>query len=93
MRLAVFNLELQEGLEESLFTGLDADPFDEAQIIYSWGCPPATSWGRIASKQEAQQRRTWMLREQEFNFRPFEPIRSELIDEGSGLVCIASIEI
>src|SRR5687767_3080593 len=29
LRFAVFNLELNEGLAESLATGLDADPFDE----------------------------------------------------------------
>src|SRR5207247_10759624 len=28
LRFAVFNLELNEGLTESLATGLDADPFD-----------------------------------------------------------------
>src|SRR6266498_5150263 len=30
LRFAVFNLELHEGLAESVLTGLDADPFDEA---------------------------------------------------------------
>ena len=29
LRFTVFNLELNEGLAESLATGLDADPFDE----------------------------------------------------------------
>src|SRR6266498_2579709 len=29
LRFAVFNLELNEGLAESLATGLDADPFDQ----------------------------------------------------------------
>ena len=29
LRFAVFNLELNEGLAESLATGLDADPFDD----------------------------------------------------------------
>ena len=29
LRFAIFNLELNEGLAESLATGLDADPYDE----------------------------------------------------------------
>lgn len=88
LRFTVFNVELQEGLEESLLTGLDADPFDEVCDHLLVEHSPT---GDIVGTYRLQTGSTAAANlgyysEQEFDFRPFEPIRSELIELGRACV-------
>jgi putative hemolysin len=88
LRFSVFNLELQEGLAESKLTGLDADPFDAvcdhllvehlptAEIVGTYRLQTGTTASNRIGYYSAQ----------EFDFRPFEPIRSELIELGRACV-------
>src|SRR5580765_8526412 len=88
LRFAVFNLELNEGLAESLATGLDADPFDEVCDHLLVEHVPS---GEIVGTYRLQTGLTAMenlgyYSQQEFDFRPFEPIRAELIELGRACV-------
>lgn len=88
LRFAVFNLELNEGLAESLATGLDADPFDE---ICSHLLVKHVPTGEIVGTYRLQTGRTagrnrGYYSEQEFDFSPFESIRRELIELGRACV-------
>jgi putative hemolysin len=88
LRFAVFNLELQEGLAESALTGLDADPFDDVcDHLLVEHLPTAEIVGtyRLQTGTTAMNRLGYYS-EQEFDFRPFEPIRSELIELGRACV-------
>lgn len=88
LRFLVFNLELQEGLEESIMTGLDADPFDEVcDHLLVEHLPSGETVGtyRLQTGTTAVAHLGYYS-EQEFDFRPFEPIRSELIELGRACV-------
>ena len=88
LRFAVFNLELNEGLVESLATGLDADPFDDAcDHLVVEHLPTAEIVGtyRLQSGASAARQRGYYS-EQEFDFRPYETIRGELIELGRACV-------
>src|ERR1043165_190471 len=81
LRFQVFNLELNEGLEQSYATGLDEDPFDavcdhlivehlpSASVVGTYrlqtGCKAAAHPGYYCA--------------QEFAFEVFEPFREEMI--------------
>src|SRR5438067_9314818 len=76
LRFAVFNLELNEGLVESLATGLDADPFDDVCDHLLVEHVPS---GEIVGTYRLQTGLTatenlGYYSQQEFDFRPFEPI-------------------
>src|SRR5258708_19101788 len=84
LRFAVFNLELNEGLAESLATGLDADPFDEACEHLLVEHVPT---GNVVGTYRLQTGPTAALNggyysEQEFDFSPFESLRAEMIELG-----------
>jgi len=88
LRFAVFNLELNEGLAESLATGLDADPYDEACDHLLVEHVPT---GNVVGTYRLQTGPTAALNggyysEQEFDFLPFESIRAELIELGRACV-------
>src|SRR5258708_5891443 len=88
LRFAVFNLELNEGLAESLATGLDADPFDEVcdhLIVKHLTTGEIVGTYRLQTGRTAAANRGYYS-EQEFDFRPFEPIRAELIELGRACV-------
>jgi putative hemolysin len=88
LRFAVFNLELNEGLAESLATGLDADPFDEVcDHLLVEHVPTGEIVGtyRLQSGLTARNNRGYYS-EQEFDFSPFESIRHELIELGRACV-------
>jgi putative hemolysin len=88
LRFAVFNLELQEGLAESLATGLDADPFDEVcNHLLVEHVPTGEIVGtyRLQTGLIAASNRGYYS-EQEFDFSPFESIRRELIELGRACV-------
>jgi len=88
LRFAVFNVELNEGLAESVATGLDADPFDEiCDHLLVEHIPTGEIVGtyRLQTGTTAASSRGYYS-EQEFDFHPFEPIRSELIELGRACV-------
>lgn len=88
LRFAVFNLELQEGLAESVATGLDADAFDEVcDHLLVEHIPSGQIVGtyRLQSGLTAAAQRGYYS-EQEFDFGPFEIIRGELIELGRACV-------
>src|SRR5437870_11377292 len=88
LRFAVFNLELNEGLAESLVTGLDADPFDQVcDHLLVEHVPTGEIVGtyRLQTGPIAAANRGYYS-EQEFDFRPFEAIRAELIELGRACV-------
>src|SRR6266853_1663442 len=88
LRFAVFNLELNEGLAESLATGLDADPFDQAcDHLLVEPVPTGNVVGtyRLQTGPTATRNRGYYS-EQEFDFSPFESIRTELIELGRACV-------
>ena len=88
LRFAVFNLELNEGLAESLATGLDADPFDDVcDHLLVEHVPTGEIVGtyRLQTGLTAAENLGYYS-EREFDFRPFEPIRAELIELGRACV-------
>lgn len=89
LRFAVFNLELGEGLQESEATGKDADPFDavcDHLLIESVVSGDIIGTYRLQTGAVAAQNIGYYS-EQEFDFSPFESIRSETIELGRA--CIA----
>lgn len=88
LRFAVFNLELNEGLAESLASGLDADPFD---AVCDHLLVEHVPTGEIVGTYRLQTGRTaaenlGYYSAQEFNFRPYEPMRGQLIELGRACV-------
>lgn len=88
LRFNVFNLELNEGLEQSFHTLLDADPFDEicdhllvediasGEVVGTYrlqsGVRAGTGWGYYSAT--------------EFDLAPLEPIRKEIVELGRACV-------
>lgn len=88
LRFSVFNVELNEGLSESRATGLDADPFDAVcDHLVVQHVPSDTIVGtyRLQTGLTAGANLGYYS-EQEFDFKPFEPIRTELIELGRACV-------
>jgi len=88
LRFQVFNLELQEGLEQSYVTGLDEDPFDSVcDHLIVEHLPSATVVGtyRLQTGSNAARHLGYYCA-QEFEFRVFEPFREELIELGRACV-------
>ncbi|HXJ58251.1 MAG TPA: GNAT family N-acetyltransferase [Verrucomicrobiae bacterium] len=88
MRFAVFNLELNEGLAESLTTGLDADPFDavcDHLLVEHVPTGEIVGTYRLQTGLTAAENLGYYS-EQEFDFHPFEPIRAQLIELGRACV-------
>src|SRR5690349_1418857 len=77
LRFQVFNLELNEGLEQSYATGLDEDPFDAVcDHLIVEHLPSANVVGtyRLQTGHNAAAYRGYYC-EQEFEFQIFEPFR------------------
>lgn len=88
LRFAVFNLELNEGLAESLATGFDADPFDEVcdhLLVEHVQTGEVVGTYRLQTGLTASENLGYYS-EQEFDFRPFEPIRAQLLELGRACV-------
>ena len=88
LRFEVFNLELNEGLEQSFATGLDADPFDavcDHLVVEHLPSGHIIGTYRLQTGVSAAANRGYYS-EQEFDFQPFEPIRAELIELGRACV-------
>lgn len=89
LRFRVFNMELGEGLEESLDSGRDSDKFDS--VCDHLLIEHVTS-GEIIGTYRLQTGKRALgnlgyYSEQEFEFAPFESLRSEIIELGRA--CIA----
>jgi putative hemolysin len=88
LRFLVFNLELNEGLEQSYATGLDEDPFDAVcDHLIIEHLPSANIVGtyRLQTGQNAAAYRGYYCA-QEFEFDVFEPLRAEMIELGRACV-------
>ncbi|MDB6111018.1 MAG: hemolysin [Pedosphaera sp.] len=88
LRFQVFNIELNEGLERSYETCLDADPFDE---VFDHLLVEETRTGEVVGAYRMQTGRRareakGYYSEQEFDFAPFEPYRDELVELGRAAV-------
>ena len=88
LRFQVFNLELNEGLEQSYATGLDEDPFDAVcDHLIVEHLPSANIVGtyRLQTGRNAAAYRGYYCA-QEFEFQVFEPLRPEMIELGRACV-------
>jgi putative hemolysin len=88
LRFLVFNLELNEGLEESYRTCLDADPFDavcDHLLVEHVLTGEVVGTYRLQAGREVTPPRTFYCA-QEFDFTPFESLRSGLVELGRACV-------
>ncbi|MGB9032866.1 MAG: GNAT family N-acyltransferase [Acidobacteriaceae bacterium] len=84
LRFKVFNIELGEGLESSFKTGLDQDQFDlfcDHLIVEDRSRREVVGTYRMQSGTTAAQKLGYYS-EQEFDFSPYEPIRSQVLELG-----------
>jgi len=88
LRFQVFNLELNEGLEQSYTTGLDEDPFDavcDHLIVAHLPSSNIVGTYRLQTGQNAAAHYGYYCA-QEFEFEVFEPWREEMIELGRACV-------
>src|SRR6266498_4091264 len=88
LRYRIFNVELKEGLAESATTGRDEDPFDaicDHLIIEHLPTQEVVGTYRLQTGRMAVAARGYYS-EQEFDFAPFEPLRSHIIELGRACV-------
>jgi putative hemolysin len=88
LRFEVFNLELNEGLQHSYTTQRDEDPFDgvcDHLLVEHVPTGHVVGTYRLQTGSSAGLNRGYYS-EQEFDFRPYEPIRGELIELGRACV-------
>lgn len=88
LRFEVFNLELHEGLSESYLTGLDEDPFDrfcDHLFVEDLRTGQPVGTYRVQTGSTAALHLGYYS-EQEFDFRPFEPYRTEIVELGRACV-------
>jgi putative hemolysin len=88
LRYEVFNLEMSEGLESSHATAHDFDSFDAVVDHIIVKC----AWSeRVVGTYRLQtgataERHLGYYSEREFNFRPFEPLRREVLELGRACI-------
>jgi putative hemolysin len=88
LRFEVFNLELNEGLAESHFTGLDVDAFDaicDHLIIEEANSGEIVGTYRLQTGERAAANIGYYS-EREFDFTPFESFRKQVIELGRACV-------
>jgi putative hemolysin len=88
LRFQVFNLELNEGLQDSYLTGRDEDPFDavcDHLIVEHQPTKAVIGTYRLQTGEKAA-RRPGSCCEQEFDFAVFEPLRAEVVELGRACV-------
>jgi putative hemolysin len=88
LRFEVFNLELNEGLVESHFTGLDVDLFDSVcdhLIIEHVATDEIVGTYRLQTGVHAAANIGYYS-EREFDFTPYESLRGEMIELGRACV-------
>jgi putative hemolysin len=88
LRFQVFNLELNEGLENSFHACLDADPFDEIcdhLLVMETVSGEVVGCYRMQTGVRAREGKGYYS-EQEFDFTPFERLRGEMLELGRASV-------
>jgi putative hemolysin len=88
LRFEVFNLELNEGFQESFITGRDEDPFDpvcDHLIVEHLPSQKVVGTYRLQTGANAAKHLGYYCA-QEFEFEVFEPFRSEIIELGRACV-------
>ncbi len=88
LRFTVFNLELHEGLDTSLATQLDEDPFDaicDHLLVEHLETKEVVGTYRLQMGNTAKANRGYYS-EQEFDFAPFEPMREGIVELGRACV-------
>ena len=88
LRFEVFNLELNEGLVESHFTGLDVDLFDNVcdhLIVENVATDEIVGTYRLQTGGHAAANIGYYS-EREFDFTPYESLRGEMIELGRACV-------
>ena len=88
LRFEVFNLELGEGLARSYGSGLDADEFDtqcDHLIVREAVSDRVVGTYRLQTGTMARQGIGYYS-EREFDFAPFEPLRSQIVELGRACV-------
>ena len=88
LRFLVFNLELNEGLQSAFDDGYDRDPFDavcDHLLVEDNRTGEVVGTYRLQSGPTAAQALGYYS-EQEFNFGPYEKIRSEVLELGRACV-------
>jgi putative hemolysin len=88
LRFSVFNLELNEGLEQSFDTLLDADPFDEIcdhLLVEDLASGEVVGTYRLQTGENAARRRGYYSA-QEFDLAPLDPFRAQVIELGRACV-------
>lgn len=88
LRFNVFNLELKEGLVESYATGLDVDAFDavcDHLLVEHVATGTIVGTYRLQTGSMAAANLGYYSA-QEFDFSPFEPLRSEVVELGRACV-------
>ena len=90
LRFEIFNVELNEGLEHSYASGLDADPFDavcDHLLIEHLPSREIVGTYRLQTGVNAAAKLGYYSA-QEFDFKPFEPHRPQIIELGRACVHI-----
>jgi putative hemolysin len=88
LRFVVFNLELREGLEQSYATCLDADAYDavcDHLIVEDTRTHEVIGTYRLQTGKKAAENLGYYSA-QEFDFKPYESIRHELVELGRACV-------
>jgi len=88
LRFVVFNLELREGLEQSYATCLDADAYDaicDHLIVEDVRTQDVIGTYRLQTGRRAAECLGYYSA-QEFDFKPFEPIRDQVVELGRACV-------
>jgi putative hemolysin len=88
LRFEIFNLELDEGLEQSFANGLDADPFDtvcDHLIVEHLPSRQIIGTYRLQTGVNAAAKLGYYSA-QEFEFKNFEPWRAQIIELGRACV-------
>ena len=88
LRFEVFNLELDEGLAQSWESGLDADAFDavcDHLIVEDASDGAVVGTYRLQTGERARQALGYYS-EREFDFAPFEPARSQILELGRACI-------
>jgi putative hemolysin len=88
LRFEVFNMELDEGLLQSYDTGLDADPFDavcDHLLVHDIANDNVVGTYRLQTGARAAAGRGYYS-EREFDFEPFEPMRSQILELGRACI-------
>lgn len=88
LRFIVFNLELNEGLEQSYATLRDEDPFDavcDHLLVEDKASGEVVGTYRLQSGASAARNRGFYS-EQEFDFTPFRPVQNQIVELGRACV-------